>query len=495
MQLPGTKPTVNELVPTTQLDSPEKLDSPVKPKISIDPIQIIFLILQKWLIIVFTVGISTAIAYWKAKSTDYIYRAAAQVELFQIKDSAANTEHDRLDSTSRHVMHMSGGMFHQELIAKLSVKWEGIVEDRDLAVPFSVQGRRRSNIIDLSVDSKNPEYALDYLKGILDSYRGYRQRERSQINENAIVGLRNEEARVQSELTKIRNAIKQFELENNILLSQQNEQIQASLLKQLQALKTERLVLENQYKKIINADLVNIDEILKINQNVGIREFMPDQKNQDQPNRLDMNPSVADFVSYNNNYQTIFSWEEQKNLLASLKNEYQQKLSVFKTTHPKMIGLKEQINELEFMLEKRLESLSNRLHARYEATKKKENSIEQVIERLRNEEFLSMDVTNKYLFLKNEEAHFQRKYDLVYQRILENKETLDNLSFITIQEPYVKDSPIAPNKLKMLITGPIIGVFLGVAYILLRGVIIPIAITLFKEYKAQYDASLAIEKP
>ena len=49
---------------------------------SIDPIGLVLLVLQKWPIILITTIVCTVIAFFNAKSADYIYRAGARVEVF-----------------------------------------------------------------------------------------------------------------------------------------------------------------------------------------------------------------------------------------------------------------------------------------------------------------------------------------------------------------------------------------------------------------------------
>ncbi len=461
---------------------------------SIDPIELILLVIHKWPILVFTVGICTAIAYFYAKSADYIYRAVAKVEVYRLNDPSAETEYDRIEGSNRQITIMTGKMLHKELIAKLSVKWKNLLEGKDLSVPFSVKPQRGTRMINLSVDSKNPEYALDYLQGILGSYRAYRQRERNEINENAIAGLRSEETRVLMELNKIKGEIEKFELENQILLGQEREQLKSTsiseLLSRLQAIKTERLILEYQNEKVVDSDLINISETIEINQDVELREFILSPENQERANILAMNTSLSDLASDSNNEQTIPSWEEQKHLLASLKNQYQQELNVLQKTHPKMIELKKQIETLEFSLEKRLEFALGRLVARHQALKNKEESIEKTIQTLKDENLLNSEKTNRYLLLKSRQAHFEKKYDQIYKRILANAETLDDFSFLTIQEPYVLGNPVAPDKLMILAIGPAVGLGVGIVFILLRWFLLPVIIVILKEYKAQYKATL-----
>ena len=447
---------------------------------SIDPFDLVFLVLRKWPIVVFTVVVSTGIAFWNAKSADYIYRAGARVEVFhenRLKDKRAETDYDRLErSARRHIIIMSGEMFHRELVAKLRVKWKEQLTEVELRVPFQIKpvkgsGVGRATMIDLFVDSKSPKYALDYLQGILGAYHSYRERELGQINKNAITGLRDEEERMQSELTNIRREIAQFEFENKVLVAKEREQMQDQvvnrLIGRLQTIRTERLLLESQYKEIVGADPTTIGETLNINKNLQ-------SSNND--------PST-------NNPQKNTGWKEQEDLFASLESKYKQQIKIFKMEHPKMKELKNQIDGLKAILEGKLEIALERFRASYQALKRKEAAIEEVIESIQSKKILSPKKESEYLRLKNHETQMQRKYDLVYERILSSASAIDGFSFITIQEPYIFRDPIAPDKLMLLAIGPFAGIVIGVAFILLRWFVLPIAIILLKEFKHYYKAS------
>lgn len=459
---------------------------------SIDPFEIVILVLRKWPIVVFTVVISTGIAYWYAKSADYIYRAGARVEVFhenRLKDKREETDYDRLErSASRHIIIMSGEMFHRELVAKLRVKWKNQMADSELAVPFRIEpvkgsGLRKATMIDLFVDSKSPEYALDYLQSILGAYRSYRKRELNQINENALTGLYSEEERIKSELTNIRREIAQFEFENKVLVAKEREQMQDhvvnDLISRLQMIRTERLLLESQYKEIADSDLTTIGETININRNPQINEFLSSQRN-----LQDSNQDAS-----TNNPQAGLSWREQEDLLTSLENKYQQQIKILKAEHPKMRELKNQISELKSILNGQLETALKRFRASYQALKRKEKAIEEVIENIQSKKILSPKKESEYLRLKNHEAQMQRKYDLVYERILSSAGAIDGFSFITIQEPYIFRDPIAPDKLKLLAVGPFVGFAIGIIFILTRWFISPIAVVLFKEFKQYYKAT------
>lgn len=495
MRLPGTEPTQ----PTVNDPVIPETDTPAKSAIAIDPIKLVFLVINKWPILVISAFFFTLIAFFYAKHADYIYRAGARVEVFhenRLKNERAETDYDRLErSASRHIIIMSGEMFHRELIAKLRLKWREQLTEKELQVPFRIEAVKGSGfrfsptMIDLFIDSKKPEYALDYLQGILGAYRSYRERELSQINENALAGLRSEEKRIQSELTDIRSEIAQFEFENKVLVAKEREQMQDdvinNLIGRLQMVRTERLLLEHQYKDIANSDLTTIDETLNVNRNPQIREFMLSQKDFQTPNQ---NTPKVDTTFMLSNTQTHVGWQEQEDLLALLENKYTGQLKVFQSTHPKMNELKTQIDTLKSNLERQVKVALNRFEASYHALKRKENAVETVIENMQSKKILTPEKESEYLRLKNHEAQMQEKYDLVYQRLLESAGAIDGFSFITIQEPYIFKDPIAPNKLIIFAAGPFVGLLTGVIFILLKEFFIPIVYPILKEYKAKYKA-------
>lgn len=467
---------------------------------SIDPIGLVILVLHKWPILLVTTTVCTAIAFYNAKTADYIYRAGARVEVFhenRLKDASAETDYDRLErSAGRHIIIMSGEMFHRELVAKLRIKWKEKLTDSELRVPFQIKPvkgsgfKRQPTMIDLFVDSKNPEYALDYLQTVLRAYRDHRKRELNQINKNALTGLYSEEERIQSELASIRLEVAQFELENKVLVAKEREQMQDyvinDLIGRLQMIRTERLLLESQYKEIVDSDLTTISETIKVNQNPQFREFLLNQRNTEGSNQS--TPSIQTNTFTNNLQSSALSWKEQENLLINLESQYQQQINTLKAEHPKMKELKNQIDTLKSNLGRQLENALKRFQSSYLALKRKEDSIERVTENIQSEKMLSPKKESEYLRLKNHESQLQRKYDLVYERILSSTSAVDGFSFITIQEPYIFRKPIAPDKFKLKAIGPFAGLGIGVAFILLRWFVVPLAIVLLKEFKHYYKA-------
>ncbi|MFK7785171.1 MAG: GumC family protein [Crocinitomicaceae bacterium] len=484
MKSSGTHPSVE-----TTVTSPS--DMLKKFKESIDPVELVLLVLHKWPILLITVIVASGISIFYAKSLNNVYRAGARVEVFQedrFRERSTITEYDKIGRNSnRHIVIMSGEMFHRELLSKLSVKWSDQISKEKLRIPFQIKPLRGSRtIIDIFTDSESPEYALDYLQSILASYRSYRERELNQVNTTAISGLRSEEERIQSELVKVKNEIEQFESVNKILIAQEREQMQndlvAELLGRLQTIQAERLILENQYKEIADADMATVRETLNMNQNSQVREFLLNQESPGENSAPGLNTSSIRSTSSAN-------WEEREDLLASLEEKYQQDLKIYQIEHPKMAELKDQIDLLRSSLDRQLKVALDRFQARYTALQRKEAAIERAVENMQKERILPPEKENEYRRLKNHEAQLKNKFDIVYKRVLDNSDAIDSFSFITIQEPYIFRNPIGPNRGKLYVMGPIGGFALGVGFILLKWFLIPTAIPILREYKAYFKAS------
>ena len=488
MRLPGTEPKPNA---STNESTAPVTEAPAKSAITIDPIAIIFLILSWWKFLLFCVVVFTGLAYVYAKSAPYIYRAAARIEVFQenrLRDDGRLNEYDKLESeVNRHIIIMSGEIFHKDLIKKLQPEWGSQLTEDEMEVPFKISGLSKSkSMIELTVDSTNPEYALEYLQGIIGSYHRLRQREFTQINENALSGLRNEEAIIQAKLTKVKQEIEAFEIANQVLIAQEREQKQGELvndlLGRLQSIQVERSILENQYQDIVNADLPTIRATFADNQNMHVRELLLDFGSLETGRQVDQ-AITASLIGFDSEPQRAMSWEQQEDLLATLQSEYERRLEVFRPTHPEMQKLRKQMEILQVSLDKKLEIAFRRFQAHYQALKRKEESIEKVVADLEGKSNLSAEKKNAYLLLKSREDQLQRKYDLIYQRLLANAGSIDNLSLITIQEPYVLEEPIAPNKIKLLAVGPILGMAFGVFIVLLKGLVIPFIMEFLKQHR------------
>lgn len=502
MRLPGTEPPVQQL-------KPEATEPTTKAAFSFNPIEMVLLLFKLWWVILIAVIVCTAIAVVYAINAPDVYRAAARIEVFQenrLRGSRGLNEYDKLESQAmRHIIIMSGNLFHRDLISKLRPKWKDVLDKNEMKVPVRITPVGRStSMIDLYVDSSNPKYAVDYLQGILGSYSEQRQREFKQINQNAVAGLRDEEERISKKLIQIQTSIEQFEFENNLLIAKERQAMQAELvndlLNRLQSIQIERSILENQYEEIVHADLETIRTALEQQPNSHIREFLLDYGNDmqvmlpQQPSQ--MFPGGLAAVDPDSTLSfTGLSWEQQEDLMASLQNEYNERLDTFHTTHPKMEELQSQINAVNVSLDKKLEISVRRFQARYQALKRKEESIEKVIKNIENKRNLTADRQNEYILLKSQEAQLNSKYDLVYQQILENAGSIDSLQVIIINEPYIWDTPIAPDKMKLYLIGPFVGLFLSIGFIVFKCFLLPALINIFKQHQQNQQTVVSSQEP
>lgn len=456
-----------------------------------NPLQVLFLFLNYWwFIAIFTaLGLGVAVLI-VAKSTP-IYRATARVEIFQdsrLRSKA--TSYDRLERfANRHIVLMQSRFLHKDLREDLSEKWKNKVELDQLktSYTFNIVKQSRGSMIDISVDSSSGDYAHDYLVGILTSYKEKRDEEAREINDFALKGLREEEQRVLKEWEDAKVELDKFEQDNQIIVSREREEMDSAIVNQLlgrlKTIRMERTILESQYEEILNADLATIREALDISRSTGSLRLVTPSGSKSKENSLESDSTTwltpeAAIAAESGDTNAIIEWEQQEEQIANLEQLYNEKIKIFKPTHPDMRELRNDIDNRRASLEKKAELALKRFQARFNALKMQEKSIENLVDNWQKEESLSAERENKYLQLNTKVKNLQRKYDKVYSRLLATTtDTNDMLSLRTIHEPEILPYPISPNKPQILVFGFALGAMLGAGLIFLREIIQPEALT------------------
>ncbi|WOO41420.1 GumC family protein [Rubellicoccus peritrichatus] len=452
---------------------------------------LLYILLNNWWIIAICVAITgiSAVAYlfWVKP----IYRATARVEIFRESRIDTRTKisyYEHLERTlQRQSLLMRSDDLHKELRNKLSEKWSPIVGNKNIAPAFGINEVResRGTMVDIDVDSINPQYALAYLESMLTSYKAFREQELREVNDNAVTGLRSEEQRVLQDLEEAKTELEEFENDNQVLMVQEREQMDAAFLNQLmarlKAIRMERTILENQHEEILNADAVTIREALEMTRQTQQRSSVTSvPSNSSKTNNSANDSSSSNWVNAESvvaadsgDIAAVIDWEQQEEQLADMENAYKQKLEVFLPTHPEMIAMKAKIDGLTLNLQRKADVALKRFHARFQALKMQEEGIEEALSDFNQEHSLSAERRNRYHQLKSRVSHLQKKYNLVYSRLLENSSTPDSFFMRVIKPAHVIGKPISPQKAKILIVALGFGFALGGGIILLRVLLKP----------------------
>lgn len=487
-------------------NKPSSNNSSPKGKYAIfeDPLQILLLILGKWKWILLTTIATTAIAAIYLFYATPIYQAKARIEIFQesrLINKTANVYERMERSAQRHMLLMGSRQVRQKSTNQLRSEWEDKIDELTLPIDFEIVKASRGSMIDISATATDSEYAKKYLEQIIEAYRILREEELSDVNEYALVGLRSEEQLVRKELEDAKIDLHAFVEENEVFLSQEREDMDSvfinQLLTRLKTIRLERIMLENQYEDIIDADLATIKEALDLSR--GIRA--PSNQNIDvssAPSSTQQNsglilPGMA-LAAEAGSTDALVDWEQQEETLSILQNRYNDNLVVFKPTHPEMERLKAEIASLENNLKKKAEIALRRFQARFTALKMQEQGIESVVSTWEREQPLSIERKNEFLALETKATHLQRKYDAVYKRLLDSTGTNDSLSMRIIQAPRGSIVPVSPKTSKALLAGLMAGLAISIGCILLLEILRPELLDI--EYiESHHDISCLVTIP
>ena len=456
MQIPNTTtPADPQSLPTVHSDSTYSVFS--------NPLALLQLILSHWWVLVGCLFLCSLFGGIYAYLATPIYRATARIEILNDSrvETRATTQYDRQErSLSRQILLLKSARLHQQVRTALAEKWKSKLTAPELYVEFSVSSVSGSNgsMIDLIVDSVDPKYSEAYLIEMIEGYRSLRIQELMEVNDSALSGLKSEEVRVQEDLEQAKLVLERFESENKIFFEQERAEMDLDfvnqLLSRLKSVRMERVLLEHQYEQIAGADALTIKETLSATRQAEIRSQLSDEVDAGpQGNGLAAENSVsgaASMVNLYENFEIDGKWADAQTKLVELQNQAERLGTVFKDKHPRMVELRQQIDDARNAVVNQNELSRKRFKARYEALKLQEASIELVIEDWQLDQGLSLLEQSEYRQLRSKVSHLEKKYDLVYGRLLENTQTSASFFLRKIQEPRANMRPIKPQVFKIL---------------------------------------------
>ena len=460
------------------------------PSVFTDPILLGLTVLSKWWIILIAVLITVTAGLVHLNYATAKYRGKARVEI--IMETRASTrnlsQYDKQERRiQRHALILSSNKLHNEVKSNLSEKWGSKLTDEERSVSFKWDSIResRDSMLDLIVDSVDPLYAEDYLNEMITVYRVQRAEELEEVNLYATSGLQHEEERMRLELAAGEQELREFENGNNVTLARERERADAQMLNQLVAqlksLKMKRTVLESQFGDMVDQDSLTIREALSLTRDtVSYGKSNSQNTASNSRNNAQQNQGVARQVlsaekSINDEQsnQAIVDWESQQETLAGMKLQFTEMQSLFRPEHPEMARLKAEIEHLEGQLNSQAEIALKRFTAYFDALVLQEKGLERAISDWKNDQIVSVQLLNQHNQLLTKVELLKKKYDIVYQRLLENSEEGD-LFFMRIIEPaFCNTIPFSPNRSKILMASIGAGVALGLGLIVLLELIRP----------------------
>ena len=474
MQLPARN--------STALPTPEKAAPLTAPALadvsheSADPRRYIAVVLSRWWIVLLLTLLGAAAGTAFAAFATPRYRSTCRYEMLideRLRISSTNTQapisvDGVLRLRARQMMLLTSAPLQKAVAEKLAPRWKGDLSSLDASVvPKTV--RDLETMLDISVDSASADYALAYLKELVDQYETAQRDQSLENNENSMRSLWVEKKHLADELEAAQHTLMLFQKEHNILFSQVKQQFDdaflANLIQRQNALKMERTMLESQFPAIRKANAPTIEDVLNLTMSTNNLTGMTSA-----PIRAPgADPALAIIANLGKNQPDRMaqpaagSWQEQEELVSRLDAEYKDMLKTYRATHPKMIELRRQIDIANRELRFGAETALKRLQARYEALKIQETALEDAAKDWRGEINMSVADRATYENMQAKVEHLKKLHDQVYARIIDGAaQTVDTTFNHPVEAPH-SIGMIFPNKPLIMIISIIVGLLAGIA--------------------------------
>ncbi len=149
---------------------------------------------------------------------------------------------------------------------------------------------------------------------------------------------------------------------------------------------------------------------------------------------------------------------------AALESEYNQNLKIYKPDYPKMVKLKELIDQINKRMATEAKKIVNSTRKDFEAAVKKEGYLKAAFDKQKQEALELNNRAVQYLILKREADTNKELYNGLLQRLKETgiSATLNSSNIQILDKAEVPKGPFKPNRKRNILLALIVGLFGGV---------------------------------
>jgi len=149
---------------------------------------------------------------------------------------------------------------------------------------------------------------------------------------------------------------------------------------------------------------------------------------------------------------------------ATLESDYNQNLKIYKPDYPKMVKLKELIDQINKRMATESKKIVNSIRKDYEAALKKESYLKAAFDQQKQEALELNNRAVQYLILKREADTNKELYNGLLQRLKETgiSATLNSSNIQILDKAEVPKWPFKPNRQRNVLLALIVGLFGGV---------------------------------
>lgn len=308
--------------------------------------------------------------------------------------------------------------------AKIDPKYHNLIQN--FSSRLTVAPIRRSRLVDISFESKDPALAASVVNTLCNTYIEQNLEVKYQATLKASDWLRTQLDDLKAKLEKSEEKLQQYARANSILFVDDKQSIISQKLKQMEEEYTkaeaDRIQKESLYGQVKNGDISSVPGILD--------------------NRL---------------------YQEQAMKLADLRREYSDLSATFTPEYPKVKRLKSQMDEMERSIKGERVSYARRVADEYHAAVQRVRLLKETVQRQTREFNDIGEKSIEYNILKREVDSYRQVYDGLLQRLKEAGVSAglkaSNIRLVDQAETPIR--PARPRKMLNLALGLIAGLGLG----------------------------------
>ncbi|MBI4323895.1 MAG: polysaccharide biosynthesis tyrosine autokinase [Chloroflexi bacterium] len=415
---------------------------------------------KRWLILAVCTAVGTGHASWRAYKTPNTYRATSTLG-FKPKVLTEST-------TKINIVEVLDKFYETQLNLMQSSRVIDRVDEamRKGKAPSLVQPGRtpravlgQGSTFQLIVESTDLQYARDYATAWAREFVKYKKDVRIQLLGDSAATTHEEKLRFEKKYEAARAATQAFLKEHNIAsIKETGAAAQERLDKQqdeYSAISLERQRLEKQKPEDIAKGALNESPKTK-----------PERTSA--TSREPVVSSLSDPLAI---YAGDSKYGETEFRVYNMELEWKRRSETLRTKHPYMVKLQQEIQQLKDYLAFQLRQIQEKQAATIASLKIREESYLPIIQELKTNVQNAIKIQGEYTELKDEETNIKNQLDRLNQSLLAFDTLPGEEGQFEVHEEGVGPSvPVAPDRQKMILTGLLLGlaIGLGLAYLLHR---------------------------
>ena len=329
---------------------------------------------------------------------------------------------------------MKSDKLNSKIRKEIKKEWKGNIPEtfNRYRVEIMPVSEAPESMVDIFVDSFDPEYSKNYLKKLIEGYEVLRREETELLKANTLSGLRNELDTLSGKLEEAQNNVAKFEAKHNIYFvhekTKSDQGLLATLMKHQSRLRTQIAILDAQFPFLANENAAMLRDVLDLTNQLTHFETS----------------SVADDVRNSNpvfsadrlphGWSEIPEWRQNEALILRLNAEYQHFLEIYKPGHIKMIQLKDEIEAAERELEISANISLKRLQSIHDALKMQEQALLKTAQDFEMQIDLTATEMAQYEKLKSKAEYLKEQHYQAQTRIMDNTVSLSDQYYTRIVE-------------------------------------------------------------